>query len=164
MRNTYRIENGIAYVELTQGQVTRVDADALDTLYGYLFHAAFIYNAFYAATICPTEKRRLYLHRIVTNAPRGLEVDHINGDRLDNRRENLRLVPHRLNQKNIGLNRKNTSGVKGVYWERTRNKWHAQISVENRIIFLGRFDTLEEGKAAYAAASKKYHGEYGRLE
>lgn len=91
--------------------------------------------------------------------PEGL-VDHINGDRLDNRIENLRLETYSQNSANAKLHTRNTSGFKGVSWERRKGKWQATITVRNRQMFLGYFDTAEEAHAAYLIAAREHQGEF----
>ena len=117
---------------------------------------------------------RLYLvHRIVMLMcygfyGEGLEVDHINHVRNDNRLVNLRFVTRRENQRNQSLSSKSSTGVTGVYFSKARKKYVAQIMVDGEKIFLGRFETLEEAAAARAEANLKFnfnnnHGK-GRAE
>ena len=98
----------------------------------------------------------------------GLEVDHINHVRNDNRLVNLRFVTRRENMRNQSLSSKNTSGVTGVYFSKAKKKYIAQIKVNQETIYLGIFDTLEEAAAARAEANLKFnfnnnHGK-GRAE
>lgn len=102
------------------------------------------------------------MHRIITNAPLGTCVDHKNGNTLDNRRENLRLATTSQNSINQKLRRDNTSGVKGVYWDKKNKKFKAQISLHGKAKSLGRFSTKEEAAYAYAVASEHLHGEFRR--
>lgn len=117
--------------------------------------------------------RRYPVHRIVMLMcygfyGEGLDVDHINHVRDDNRLFNLRFVTRSENNKNQSLSSKNTSGVTGVHFSKARKKYVAQIEVNRENIFLGRFETLEEAAAARAEANVKYkfnnnHGK-GRAE
>lgn len=93
------------------------------------------------------------------------EIDHINGDRADNRFANLRAVPKVDNCRNRSLHKDNTSGVNGVFWEARRGVWRAEIKSENRSIYLGQFKTMEEGKAARKAAERVlgYHARHGKI-
>ncbi|WP_407059264.1 HNH endonuclease signature motif containing protein (plasmid) [Ralstonia syzygii subsp. celebesensis] len=93
---------------------------------------------------------------------KGYEIDHINGARDDNRWENLRLVTRHQNNMNMGVSKANRSGVRGVSWLKRRNKWHARIKVEGRVICLGDFVSLEAAAAARKAAEEKYFGEFMR--
>src|SRR5207253_3852593 len=97
----------------------------------------------------------------ILQAPPSQEVDHRNGDGLDNRRENLRLVAHAQNCRNQRL-RPHSSRFKGVTFNRELGRWHAAIMVDYRRIHLGTFDSEEEAALAYDEASRELHGEYGR--
>lgn len=96
------------------------------------------------------------IHRFITNCPKGMEVDHINHNKLDNRKENLRICQHQENNCNKGLIKTNTSGVTGVTWDKTRQKWIAHIKGKN----LGRFDTKEEAIRVRKQAEIEYFGEF----
>lgn len=108
-------------------------------------------------------KQRILMHRFIMNAPRHLEVDHINGDRLDNRRSNLRLCTSSENKMNRGIRCDTKSGYKGVSWHKQRNKWTARIKAGNTYKHLGLFDDVKEAALAYNQASLKYHGEFAWL-
>ena len=84
--------------------------------------------------------------------PVGLQVDHINRDRLDNRIENLRLVTHRQNAEN---NSRNMSGVPGVHWNRFERKWQAYFKVNGKTITVGRFKDFDDACAAKDAAMRE---------
>lgn len=104
---------------------------------------------------------KYHLHRYISNAPKHLAVDHINGNTLDNRRENLRCCTHAENMRNRGKSVNNKSGYRGVTFHNRDRKYQAQIKVDNKRLFLGYFETAEEAHFAYSEASKKYHGEFG---
>lgn len=88
------------------------------------------------------------LHRLIMKAPDSLVVDHINGDKLDNRRANLRLVTFAENVQNQPrLLRNNTSGFRGVVWDRNRSKWIAQVKMGGKMYHLGRFHSKEEANS-----------------
>ena len=113
--------------------------------------------------------RRYLVHRVVMLmcygfCGEGLDVDHINHVRNDNRLVNLRFVTRRENQRNQSLSSKNTSGVTGVCFLKARKKYMAQIRVDGENIFLGRFETLEEAAAARAEANLKFnfHNNHGK--
>lgn len=98
------------------------------------------------------------LHRFLMNAPKGSHVDHINGDKLDNRRENLRVVTPSRNQVNRkSLNKNNRSGVRGV--DRSFGKWRAQITVNRKNHYLGMYPTKEEAASVRREAELRFYGE-----
>jgi hypothetical protein len=103
------------------------------------------------------------MHRLIMNAPTDRQVDHVNGDRLDNRRANLRLATQRENSANTRKRSSNKSGVKGVVWDKARKKWAAYIKVNYRSIGLGRFDTIDAAAEAYATAARKHFGAFARI-
>lgn len=92
------------------------------------------------------------------------EIDHANGDPLDNRWCNLREATRSQNNANVKLKRHNTSGYKGVSWDSERGLWKAQICVNNARKQLGRFENIEAAAAAYKTAAKEHFGEFARLE
>lgn len=96
--------------------------------------------------------------------PKGKLVDHINGDRLDNRIENLRVATFSQNGANAQRHSRNTNGLKGaskvVRKGRWTGRWQASITVRNRQINLGYFDTKEEAHAAYLDAAREHQGEF----
>ena len=103
------------------------------------------------------------LHRFLLNPPLDKEIDHINGDRLDNRRRNLRIVNHSQNQQNAIKPNTNTSGFKGVTWKPKSKKWQSYIMVAKKFIYLGLYSSKEEAARFYNQAAVKYFGEFARL-
>lgn len=91
------------------------------------------------------------------------KIDHINRDSLDNRRQNFRLSTNSQNLANRGPQANNTSGYKGVTWDRSHCRWAAQIKVNMKHISLGRFKDIREAAKAYNDAAKKYFGEFAYL-
>lgn len=105
------------------------------------------------------KRRTIRLHRELMQPPAELDVDHINGNGLDNRRENLRVCTTAENCRNrVGL-----GGYKGVRLFRKSGKWGARIVVDYRHIHLGCFATPEEAARAYDDAALKLHGPFARL-
>ncbi len=114
-------------------------------------------------TFYDTDKRRhQLLHRRLMGDPEGMVVDHINGNVLDNRLENLRIVTQAQNAINQGLSKNNKSGYKGVNWDKGIKKWTAYITFQRTRYFLGAFDLLEDALEVREEAERKYHGEYAR--
>lgn len=108
-------------------------------------------------------RRTVYLARIIMGDDINYLVDHINGDTLDNRRENLRYCDKRTNAQNSRSRKGSTSKYKGVSWDRFREKWRAMIKFEGRQIFIGRFDCETEAAKCYNHYAIKYFGEFARL-
>lgn len=106
-------------------------------------------------------KRTIYLHREVAGTPPGMLTDHINGDRLDNRRSNLRIATPSQNAAN-SADRRRRSAYRGVYHHTPTGRWIAQVSDAGRPRHLGIFDTPEEAAAAYDLAASARWGEYAR--
>lgn len=102
------------------------------------------------------------MHRFILNVPKGMEVDHINGDGLDNRRTNMRICTHAQNVKNASVRKDNTSGVKGVNWNKRQKKWVARINLNKRIQ-LGSFDTFDDAKEAYNRAAEYYYKDFAKI-
>jgi hypothetical protein len=103
------------------------------------------------------------LHRLIMNAPDNMQVDHINGDKLDNRKCNLRLCNNSQNQMNRGKQKNNTSGYIGVTWRSDLRKWRAQLFINKKHIQLGYFDNPVDAALAYNSGAIQYHGEFARL-
>lgn len=108
---------------------------------------------------------RLYLHVLVADRSLGpnnqnLDVDHINGDKLDNRRSNLRYASRSHNMANTPMRATNTSGYKGVCRNKNRRKWVSQITVDYKRICLGYYDDKREAAKAYDRAAIQYFGEF----
>lgn len=102
-------------------------------------------------------------HRLVMCAKRGDVVDHANGNKMDNRRENLRICTHAENMRNRKTHTNNKLGVKGVYYLPKKKLFRADIRANGRRYTLGKFKTIEQAKAAYDSAAVALHGEFARL-
>lgn len=122
----------------------------------------------YVQIICLQRKWRA--HRLAwllmtgSLPPNGFEIDHINGQRSDNRWANLRQVSRSQNNYNLGVSKRNVSGTKGVSWVSARNKWLARLKVEGRVIHLGEFDLLSDAVAARKAGERAHHQEFARKD
>jgi hypothetical protein len=106
--------------------------------------------------------KRILLHNYILPRRRGLFCDHINGDTLDNRRENLRHVTRSQNCWNAKIRKDNTSSVKGVIWYKNTKKWSARITYKNKRISLGHFSKLSQAINARLKAEVEFYKEYAR--
>lgn len=118
----------------------------------------------YAARKPHNGARNVFLHRLVAGLPpvKGddpREVDHRNGNKLDNRRANLRVVIHDGNMQNVGSNAGATSRFRGVSWQMARGKWKACVQVNGTLHYLGLYER-EEDAASVAAAFRREHMPY----
>jgi hypothetical protein len=159
-----RIDGEIAYVPLTQGYTAVIDAADAPLVGQYNWCAEVQSRAVYARRTdrSGVKQRSVLMHRVLMGAPNGLEVDHIDGNGLNNRRDNLRTATKAQNVRNQRTRSDNTSGLKGVSWDGRNSKWKAQIKFNGKRHHLGRHNTPEQAYAAYCAASSRLHGEFGR--
>lgn len=87
-------------------------------------------------------------------------IDHIDGNKANNRISNLRVCTHNQNQHNQGIRKTNKSGYKGVSWMKSVQKWHAQICANSKVTHLGFYSTPEEAAKVYDRAALDIHGEF----
>jgi hypothetical protein len=146
-------------IPLTQGKQVMVDDEDYESLIRWKWCYA---NATAVRGLGPRGKQRLiYMHRQIMDPPEELYIDHINGDRLDNRRSNLRICTHAENQRN----RKATVGsskYKGVGFFKRDRKWAARIRFNSKLIHLGYFDNEIDAAKAHDKAARELHGEFAR--
>ena len=147
-------------IELTQGKVAIVDDDVFD----YLSQWNWFYHKGYAArhTRRSGKSITIWMHRVILNTPNDFDTDHINGNSLDNRLENLRVCTMSQNQANRGKNSNNTSGYKGVCWSKSNKNWIAFIRINGKRKHLGSFSNIIDAADAYEKAAQKIFGKYAR--
>ncbi len=152
-------------IKLTRGFEAMVDDEDFEYLNQWKWHIA--KNNKYAARReyfkgGKGKSKIVYMHRQIMNPDVNKEVDHINGDGLDNRKSNLRSITSIQNHYNHKILSNNKSGYNGV--SKTRNStWHTCISVNNKTIHVGTYKTPEEAALAYNEAARIYYGEFARL-
>lgn len=149
-------------IKLTQGKYAIVDDEDYERVSQYKWYANRIGSNIYAVRSegGRVNRKFIFLHRFIIDAPKNSMVDHINRNGLDCRRENLRFATKSQNMRNRGPNANNSSGFKGVSWDGKRRKWQANITIQGKQIGLGRYETAREAAHAYDDAARKYHGEF----
>lgn len=145
---------------LNSHRTALVDDEDFEFLSTFRWYVKYYNQSIYASTVF--KKKLVTMHRIIMGFP-PLTVDHIDGNGLNNQRENLRICTKAENLRNKQKFCGTSSIFKGVYWNTERKKWQAQISVNNKNITLGRFHEEKEAARAYNVAAKKYYGDFANL-
>lgn len=110
--------------------------------------------------------KRIYIHRIIMGVAKGFSIDHIDGNGLNNKKENLRICSHAENMRNRKIAKSNHVGFKGVYFDKRRKgrkKYRARITCDSKVHNIGTFFTPEEAAIAYDKLALKLHGSFARL-
>jgi len=153
-------------IPLTQGKFALIDDEDYDLVISYSWHTQKDINNFYAVTTTTRvqgKRTTIYMHRLIMNARSGLQVDHINHNGLDNRRENLRLCTRTENCRNRRKYIRGSSIYKGVSWYTHYKKWRARIECEGKQLHLGWFSDEVEAAEVYDKAALKLFGEFAHL-
>jgi hypothetical protein len=146
-------EGPMREIPLTRGKVALVDDGDYDDLSNHSWYVMTAGNLCYAGRSSPMvngNRQLILMHSAIINTPKGMDTDHINGNGLDNRRENLRIVTRRQNLQNLHI--KKTSIYPGVSFETDSNRWRAQIKINGKSRNIGRFKTEIDAAIAYSAA------------
>lgn len=149
----------MAKIELTQNKFALVDTEDFEKLKGYKWYLM----GSYAARYNPLNGGNIFLHREIMGTPSEMETDHINGDRLDNRRINLRVCTSLENHRNRLKGNKTSSKYKGVTWHKRCSKWYAAISLESRSLYIGYFKNEVHAAMAYDLWADYLFGSFAKL-
>ena len=152
-------------IKLTQGKYALIDDDDYNRILKYKWCAHFERNNWYAVTgkVVNGKRHTIRMHRFIMNALPGEMMDHINGDGLDNRKNNLRFCNAKQNCWN-SKSRKNTSSkYKGVSKRKTTGKYESYISIYGKRKHLGFFENEEEAAKKYNQQAILIHGKFARL-
>lgn len=148
------MKHNIRKIALTKGMVALIDYEDVEKIMKHNW----CFDDKYAASCI--KRKKVYMHRFILNAPLNKEVDHINGNKLDNRKCNLRLVEDVENQWHRSKNYNNLTGFKGVSFNKEHKKYSATIMARGKKYFIGYFNKVEDAANAYEQAAIKYHGIY----
>lgn len=141
----------------SRGQIILVDEDMLDELSEIKWH---VIKGGYA---CNKNKKMVYIHRYIMGAKKGEVVDHINGDKLDNRKSNLRICNQSLNLANSKIRADNKTGYKGVHRTKRSDSYEATIYYKGKSKYIGRFKELLDAVKAYDETAVKLFGDYAKI-
>lgn len=161
--NNYKIEGDIVKIN----DKILIDLDDLEKVKSF--------NRYWSINICgyaycTKDSQQIFMHRVIIGLPikldrqDGLVADHLNGNRLDNRKCNLRILSLKQNPINCITYSTNTSGVKGLSWNKRLHKWVASIQTNNKTLYLGVYKDKEEAIKVRKRAEEKYFGELNRKE
>jgi len=145
-----------AYVDLGNAAFVRFDAADIDLIKDRVWTLSkdgYAVNMRFGAG-------SISMHVLIFGRQQGKMIDHVDGNKLDNRRQNLRFATASENQFNRGMSSNNTSGYKGVTFVKKENKWRARITAYGKTIHLGDFSDRHEAGYAYEKAAKEHHGEF----
>ena len=145
-------------IHLSQGIVTKVDDDDFERLSSRKWHAI-LFRKEGKYRVQGSDGK--LIHRVIMDTPANMVVDHINGDTLDNRKQNLRNCTNQQNIMNRNGNRRASGLPKGVTI--LKGKYVANIRVNKKRIYLGRYVELKDASNAYNDAATKYFGEFAKL-
>lgn len=150
----------IRFIPLTQGQVAIVDAEDYERLSKYKWYGAKTRGNYYAYR--NRNNRTVSMHREIMGEPKGMCVDHKDGNGLNNRKSNLRICTVAQNIRNRRLVG-GSSRYKGVYFQKSINKWKADITFNGRRIYIGCFADEIDAAKAYDKNAKELFGEFAYL-
>jgi len=142
------------------GQVSLIDKDDLDIVkdYGWYSNYKKSTNSYYAKT--EINNKAISMHRLILDAPKDKQVDHVDHNGLNNRKSNLRLCNQSENSRNKRMQSNNTSGFRGAYLEKKTGKYKARIMVNRKQMYLGSYETAKEASDVYQEAAKRLHGKF----
>jgi hypothetical protein len=144
-------------IPLSQGKFALVDDEDFEYLNQWKWHCHHGYAERSDHGFTPVR-----MHREIIHTPTGWYTDHVNGNPLDNRKINLRACTASENQHNSKLNKDNTSGYKGVYFNNKQNKWYAKIRVNGKLSHLGYFNNPIDAAHAYDIAAVRLFGRFAK--
>lgn len=155
--NPFIVVNNFIVMYTFKGEPFLIDIDDYSKVKNYCWH---LDKSGYV--VACTNKTTVKIHRIIMNCPKGLDVDHKHGSNslYDNRKQNLRIATPSQNNFNQKKPSTNTSGVVGVSWDKTKNRWVAYITANRKRITLGYYSNKEDAIKKRLEAEDDFHGEW----
>lgn len=153
-------------VALSSGNFALVDSSDAKTVSEYAWSESngyAVHTKYLGGGRKNMRRKTIHMHRLIMDAPKGMTVDHINGNRLDNRRDNLRVCTIQQNNMNVTKRRESVSGMRGVYpfnsGKKVQQKWIAKIRFNKKLQRIGVFSSKEEAHIAYLARARELFGD-----
>lgn len=152
-------------IPLTKGKFAIVDDADFAAVSQYKWH----FSRGYAVATPSRRGKHIFMHRLILNPPLGFQTDHVDGNGLNNRRQNLRVATCRQNQQNgrkriLMSGRPTSSRYKGVHWHKRDKRWHVRIRDNSgRRMWLGAFEFEDDARRAYQEAALRIHGKFARV-
>jgi hypothetical protein len=161
-----RVEGGIAYIPLSRGYEAMIDVEDLPLVEDYNWCAQVYPTVVYAMRKDYSTKpaKTIKMHRVINKTPCDLHTDHENGNGLDNRKDNLRNATLTENLLNRGPRKESKSGLKGVTWSDTAQKWQARIASDGEEKHLGYFTNKFIAHRIYCEQAVLLHKEFARTD
>lgn len=149
----------ISLIPLTQGKYTIIDTEDYSWLSQWKWCA--LISKYGVVAMRQVKRKNVYMHRLILDAPAGMEVDHVNHNMADNRKQNLRRCSHAENMKNQVPQKNAGSPYKGV--TEHYGGWRARITKNFQLVHLGTYKTEVEAAMAYDTKAKELFGEFAYL-
>lgn len=148
-------------IKLTKGKYAIVDKEDYDFLNQWKWYCNpqgyAVREEYFGMRNGKKIRKTIRMHRVINETPEELEVDHRDGNPLNNRKKNLVNVTHSKNMFNLKVANNNSSGYSGVSWHKETKKWRAYINLKGKQIYLGLYNTIEEAISNRLNAKQKYH-------
>ena len=145
-------------IKINLGQKIVIDDEDFEKVSQHTWSTWHIYRRGKYEWGCPKatiKNRSITLSRFIMNPPQGLQIDHIDRDRFNNQKSNLRICSNSINGHNRGMLKSNTTGVVGAYYDKYHKKFRAEIRFNDEKMFIGYFETVDEAGLAYLEKKKE---------
>jgi hypothetical protein len=149
--NKIILENDYAIILTNKNEKILIDIEDIDLIKQYTWWTNYKY-----AVALTSSNKKIFMHKLIMNIDSIHQGDHINRNKLDNRKSNLRIATLIENNRNRNIQKNNTSGIIGVSWAKTNNKWRSRIGRK----LLGHFDDFNDAVLARLLAEEEYYKEF----